>query len=112
MKLRKLRCGAGIGESTMVVSELYIVELAEVAKAVRFVAGIPPPHASACAELRKSEPTLQSFVFGGDKSVVEVHIMRDKYPVAHELHERFRDFCEDRGVTHHVIGDAGELGDL
>src|SRR4051794_20283065 len=102
-EIEKLRRRASIGERTMVVYEFNIVELAQVAMAVRFVTGITPPHPGACAELWKPEPSLQPLVLRGDEPVIKIYVMRDKDAVAHELHERLSNFCEDRRITHHVI---------
>ena len=43
------------------------------------------------------------------EAIIEVDVVSDKYPVAHEPHEAIRDLGEYRRVADHLVAHAAEL---
>src|SRR5437667_3014367 len=68
-------------------------------------------HACTCAEFGETEAPLEPLIFLRDETVIEVHVVRDKDAVSHELHEAVRYFRKHRRIAHHRIGDTGQLRD-
>src|SRR6478672_8726410 len=46
------------------------------------------------------------------EAIIEVHVVSDKYPVAHEPHEAVGDLGKYRRATDHLVRDARDLGYL
>src|SRR5258705_922451 len=46
------------------------------------------------------------------EAIIEVDVVSDKYPVAHEPHEAVRDLGEYRRAADHLVRDARDLGYL
>jgi hypothetical protein len=75
----------------MMVFQVNVVSLAKIAEALRLMAGITAPHSCTGAKLREAEAPFEKLVFVRGEPVVEIDAMRDKYPIAHELHEAVSD---------------------
>jgi hypothetical protein len=90
----------------MMLVQVNVVSLAKIAKAVGLMAGITSPHSRAGAKLREAEAPFETLVFVRDESVVEIDAMRDKYPLAHELHEAVSYLCILNLINQHREGWA------
>jgi hypothetical protein len=56
--------------------------------------GVASTHSGDGAQLRKPEAALEPFVLITDEAKVEIDVVGDEDPVAHEPHEAVRDFGE------------------
>lgn len=95
--------GPSVGERTMVVFELDTVDRAQLSEPVRFVPGISTPHPHASAQLRKAKAPFKPFVLTRQEAVIEVHVVGDEDPVAHECHEAVGDFVEQGRIPNHLV---------
>src|SRR6185369_3272298 len=43
------------------------------------------------------------------EAVIEIDVVSDKYPVAHEPHEAFRNLGKNRRTANHIVRDARDL---
>src|ERR1700733_2137856 len=100
---------AGIAQRTVVGFEFDPVELAQLPKTVRLMPGVASTHSGDGAQLRKPEAALEQFVLIAHEAVVEIYVMSDEDPVAHEAHETVRDLGEYRCVADHRVRDARDL---
>jgi hypothetical protein len=96
----------------MMLFQVNAVSLAKIAKAVRLMAGITPPHSGAGTKLREAEAPFETLVFVRDETVVEIDAMGDKYPATHELHEAVSYLRKHRRSPHHVRIDSRQAGDV
>src|SRR4051812_48049836 len=96
----------------MVIFELYLVDLAQVSKAVGLMTRIASTHTGACTKLRKAETPFQALEFVGHEAVVEVDIVSDEDAVGHKFHEAVSNFYEQGRTVHHLVRDSGQLNDL
>ena len=85
------------------------IEHAEFPKAIRLMPGITPTHSRDGAKLWKPKAATEPFIFMADESVVEIDVVGDEYPVAHELHKAVRDFREYRRIANHLVRDVRDL---
>src|ERR1700691_2310294 len=76
------------------------------------MAGITSPHSRAGAKLREAEASFETLVFVRDEPVIEIDAMRDKYPLAHELHEAVSYLRKHRRSLHHVRIDSRQSGNV
>ena len=63
-------------------------------------------------EIGIGERDLQLLGGGADETRIEVGIVRDQHPVARKFEKSGDGFINRRRVGHHLVGDAGQLGDL
>ena len=95
-EVQKVTSRPRIAQRTVMRLEFDPVKLAQFPEAVRPVSGVAPTHAGDGAQLRKPEAAIESFVLMAYEAVIEIDVMSDEDPVAHELHESVRDLGEYR----------------
>jgi hypothetical protein len=100
---------ARIAQRAVVGLEFDPIELAQLPKTIRFMPGVASTHSGDGAQLRKPEAALEPFVLITDEAKVEIDVVGDEDPVAHEPHEAVRDFGEYRRIANHLVRDARDL---
>src|SRR4051795_3947280 len=104
-----MACRTSIAQRTVVRFKFDPIEHAEFPKAIRLMPGITPTHSRDGAKLWKPKAATEPFIFKADESVVEIDVVGDEYPVAHELHKAVRDFREYRRIANHLVRDVRDL---